>query len=162
MGVYSVRGFAASTGTAASDLAIANLWNPDANQRLEVLEIGLFSAGTTGSAVNLARTTTEGTAGSTVTPDADNCWDTHDVPASGCRLGLSLFSAQPTKATGRLMAIQLRDTGATVAGSSSIGFVWTSPYGIWVPPGTGLCITSKDSDFVQFSTAEVYFVWEEN
>jgi len=153
MGVYSVRGFSAATA-ATADHCIAELWNPHASKRISLLEVGLFKAGAgaANDSLYLCRTTAKGTAGSTVTPDADNAWLGDTAPVSGATMELSAFSVQPTKATPNLF-------GWVAAASAGSGFIWPTPRGLQIPFGTGLALCIRAA--AAWPTSEVYFEWEE-
>lgn len=155
MATYSVYGLSAAT-VATVDHAVAQLWNPDAADAIRVLEVHFQRSGITGiGRCHLTATTAEGTAGSTVTPDADNCWDDPATPPSGARLTLAAFSVQPTLAAPRLWAAAMR----AVTGSEGVGFMWTSAQGITVPPGRGLALVQSEVEITPAST--VTFVWDE-
>lgn len=162
MSTYSVRGFSANTGT-TYPAPICAVWNPDATESVKVVECGVFMAGlrtgTTQNSPVLYRTTAQGTAGSTVTPDADNAWDDLVAPASGLVLDLALFSVAPTTASPPLWAMQCG--GNTATGSAGLGFQWASSRGILVPPGTGLMIGATMNGVNLWPASECYFVWEE-
>jgi hypothetical protein len=153
MAVYSVRGLSVATA-ASADQAVANLWNPDSTKRLTVLELGLSKtgAGTAADSLYVARTTTRGTQVVTATPDGDNTWlNDGETPPSGAVLDTD-WSAEPTKQSPGLFGW----AASAVAGS---GFVWPTPRGIIVNPGTGLCIVSRAA--TAWPVSEAYFVWEE-
>ena len=121
MAVYSVRAFT-GTFTAASPRPIAYLWNQDASQRIQLIEFGIYLAGVIGGGTGsyaLNYTSTKGTPVSTVTPDADNCWDGHDAPPSGAVLDIGQYTADPT-VVDALSATRL----GTVAGSAGQGVVF--------------------------------------
>jgi hypothetical protein len=151
--IYSVRGVTAATATTA-DVAIASLWNPDSTDSITVYEIGIFKtgAGAAGDSFYVERITTRGTAGSTVTPDADNAWGNLVAPPSGALLDLASYSVQPTSSTPPLFGF----VAAAVAGS---GIIWPTPRGIKIPPGAGLSIAQRVA--TAWPASEVYFVWEE-
>lgn len=153
MGVYSVRGFTAATA-ATADVAIASLWNPDSTDSITVLEIGLFKAGagTANDSLYIERITARGTAGSTVTPDADNAWGNLVTPPSGALLDLASYSGQPTSSTPPLF-------GWVAAAAAGSGFQWPTPRGIKIPPGAGISIAQRAATI--WPTSEVYFIWEE-
>lgn len=153
MSVYSARGFTAATAATANHV-LANLWNPDSAKRIKVLEIGCFKAGAgaANDSVYVTRCTTIGTPGSTVTPDADNAWVGDDPPSSAATVGLAAFTVQPTLATPQLW-------GWVAAAVAASGFIWPTPRGIEIPPGTGLAIAQRAA--TAWPTSEVYFVWEE-
>jgi hypothetical protein len=150
---FSARGVTVAT-VATVDHAIAALWNPDSLKRIKMFEVGLFktTAGTAADSIYITRITTQGTAGSVITPDADSAWNGDDVPASGALLNLAAFSVQPTRGAPGLFGW----VAPTVAAS---GFVWPTPRGIWIPPGTGLAICQRVATI--WPVSEVYFAWEE-
>lgn len=150
---YSVRGFTAATA-ATADHTIFSLWNPDATDSLSVFELGIFKAGagTANDSVYICRITARGTAGSTVTPDADNAWGNLVVPPSGALLDLAAFTVQPTKSTPNIFGW----VAAAVVGS---GIVWATPRGIKIPPGAGLAVVQRAATI--WPTSEVYISWEE-
>lgn len=153
MALYSVRGFTAATA-ATADHAIFSVWNPDSLKRITLVEMGLFKAGAgaANDSLYVCRITTRGTAGSTVTPDADNAWQGDDVPASGFLLDLAAFSAQPTKASPNLF-------GWVASAVAASGFIWPTPRGIAIPAGTGIAIVQRAA--TAWPTSEVYAVVEE-
>jgi hypothetical protein len=153
MSVFSARGFTAATA-ATADHAITTLWNPDSAKRIKLIEAGLFKAGagTSGDSLYMIRTSTRGTAGTTVTPDADNAWDGDDIPSSGALMDLAAFSGQPT--------LQGPGLFGWVAGAASAsGFIWPCPRGIWIPPGKGIALCQRAATI--WPTSEAYFEWEE-
>lgn len=153
MSIFSVRGFTAATA-ATADHCLAELWNPDANKSIRVLEMGVFKAGAgaANDSIYVCRTTAEGTEGSNVAPDADNAWEGDDTPASAAVLNLAAFSVQPTRATPPMF-------GWVAAAVAAGGFVWPTPRGIRIGPGTGIAICQRAA--TAWPTSEVYFVWEE-
>jgi len=152
-GIYSARGFTAATA-ATADHIIANLHDPDDADTITVLEIGCFKsgAGAAADSIYVCRTTDRGTAGSTVTPDADNAWGNQVIPPSGALLDLAAFTVQPTRGTPGMF-------GWVAANVAASGFVWPCPRGIKIPPGDGLCIAQRAA--TAWPGSEVYFVWEE-
>ena len=155
MGVYSVRGFTTATASAADETVCA-LWNPHATRRIQVLEFGVYRTGITGLIPTIDGITARGTAGSTVTPDADNGWDTDDTPPSGVLLDLAAYSVAPTFAAPRLFGARLG--GGTGSGGS--GYVWVFASGLALPPSRGLALRSRAVEV--WTASEVYYVWEEN
>lgn len=153
MGVYSVVG--TSVVASANNEPGMAVWNPHSTRRVVVSELGFYKNGTGGDRFNLRRTTTRGTPGSTVTPDADNAWDLDDTPPSGVLLDLGDFTSLPTFASPDLSATILN----TVTGSPGMGMVWTFPGGLWIPPGTGVAVMANSS---LFAPSECYAVWEES
>jgi len=159
MAVYSAAGRTTATAATANH-AVFQFWNPDAAQRVLLLETGFYWAGAppAGSpGFYMVRTTTIGTAAAVVTPDADNAWDRQDVPPSGATIRLGAFSVQPTLATPQLFG----HTSAAVAGQNGTGYVWVFGHApLTVPPGTGVAVVQRISNATPIS--EVYVVFEEN
>ena len=156
MRCFSVRGFTAATAGLAANDVVAQLWNPSADDRLWVVEIGMWRGGTVGPRCTLQRTSAQGTAGSTVTPDADNAWDGETTaPATGAVLNLAAFSVQPTLVTPSL------EGSVFVGGTGTTGFgtTWNMEPGVCVPPGSGLAIVATNT--AAYSTSEIYVVWVE-
>lgn len=128
---------AANTGTA--EHVIIQIWNPHATQWCRLIEYGVcFRAGapTASAGFHFRRSTARGTAGSTVTPTIENDIRRQTAPVSGFLIDLALFSAQPTLATGNLGP----SWGFPAVIAS--GVMMPVPYGLWVPPGTGLCFAN--------------------
>jgi hypothetical protein len=159
--VYSVRGFTAATATTGDPLVFAQLWNPDATENLRVMEFGVFCTAIAAGqhAPQLVRSTTRGTPGSTVTPDADNSWDNLVAPQTGALLDLALFSANPTRSSPELLGWNI--SGGVSTGGGGMGWVWSSPIGMLVPPGTGVVLQANVTGATAWAASEVYFVWEE-
>jgi hypothetical protein len=155
MNVYYVRGFTAATAATANHV-IAELWNPGtvAGRRIELFEVGIFKAGagTANDSIYLERTTARGTAGSTVTPDADNAGQADSTPPSGALLDLAAFTVQPTLATPGMYGW----VAPAVAGA---GIILPLPRGIVIPSGTGLAIVQRAATI--WPTSEVTFVFED-
>lgn len=152
MAFFSVNGL--TVATAATDAhAICAIWNPDSLKRIWVHEVSIFAAAAPGAGAGfeIRRTTTRGTAGSTVTPDADNAHEDGDVPASGFLLDLAAYSAQPTTQTPALM-------GFVFAAVAASGIVMPLRR-IVVPPGTGLALVNRAA--IAVPASEVGFVVEE-
>ena len=156
MRCFSVRGFTAATAGLAANDAVAEFWNPSADVRCWVVEVGLWRGGTVGPRCTLQRTSARGTAGSTVTPGSANAWDGEaTAPITGAVLDLSAFSVQPTLATPAL------EGSVFVGGTGTEGFgnTWNSEPGICVQPGSGIAIIATNT--AAYSTCEVYVVWTE-
>lgn len=153
MSIYYVRGFTAATA-ATADHAIAQLWNPSGTKRIRALEIGIFKAGAgaANDSLYLCRTTTIGTVGSTVTPDADNSAEGDVAPDSGATLGLAAYTVQPTKATPALYGW----VAPVVAGA---GIIIPLARPIVIPPGTGLCLAQRVA--TAWPVSEVTYVFED-
>lgn len=152
MPIFYVRGVTAATATTA-DHVLAALFNPSPTKRITVLEITLFetAAANTGDSLWVQRTSTQGTAGSSVSPTATNSSSGDAVPDSGAVLGLAAYSVQPTLRTPQLWAWSVPSlTGA--------GFIW-NPRGIVIPVGEGLAITQRVASIAPI--AEVTFVFED-
>lgn len=153
MSVFSVRGRTAAT-TATLDHTVAQLWNPHTTSRIAVLEFGLCcTAGpAAGASIYLRRTTSTGTAGSTVTPAIQQGFQRDCVPQSGCLLYLAAFTVQPGFETYGFM-------GWVFANVAASGLIYPIPRGIEIPPGTGLAIVTAAAIAIPIS--EVWFQWEE-
>lgn len=150
---YYVRGFTVATA-ATADHAIFGVWNPSSTRRIRLLEWAIFKAGagTANDSGRWVRTTARGTAGSTVTPDADNAADGASVPPSGFLLDLSAYSVQPTKATPDMIGW----VAPAVAGA---GIDLPVPRGIWIPAGTGLVYYQRAATI--WPTSEVWVCVED-
>lgn len=153
MAIYYVRGFTAATA-ATADHAICALWNGSGSKRIKVFEFAIFKAGAgaANDSFKIERITTQGTAGSTVTPDADNSIEADATPDSGAVLNLAAFSAQPTRSTPALYGW----VAPAVAGA---GLIIPFPRGISIPPGTGLAVTQRAA--TAWPTSEVSFGFED-
>jgi hypothetical protein len=153
MSLYSVNGLTVATA-ATVDHAIAAIWNPDANRRIWAHEVSIFAAAApgAGSGFELRRITARGTAGSTVTPDADNAHEANVAPASGFLLDLATYSAQPTLATPPL------GLGFVFAAVAASGIVMPLRR-IMIPAGTGLALVNRAAIIVP--ACEVSWVIEE-
>lgn len=154
MGIYQVNGTTAATA-ATDQHALAEIWNPSATRWIEILEFQCFAFAAPGAGAGfiIRRATAKGTAGSTVTPTAEYHTLRQAAPDSGFTLELAAFSVQPTLATG-----DLSPTGVFAAVAAS-GFVFPLPYGISVPPGTGVCIVNRAA--IAIPTCEVGFTVRE-
>lgn len=153
--IHYVSGNSGAIASSSDGEPHAVLWNPAANRQIKVLEVSQFIRDFDVAGLNwyLARTTTRGTPGSTVTPDADNSAHQDSAPPSGALLDLCEFSVLPTFATPNLASL-----GAIHREGS--GFLALFPRGIWVPPGTGLAIRFRTS--VAFGTgSEISYVFED-
>jgi hypothetical protein len=151
MADYYVRGFTAATAATANHV-IACLHNPSGSRRITVVEFGIFKAGagTANDTGYLCRTTTAGTAGSTVTPDADNAEAGDAAPDSGALLNLAAFTVQPTLASPGMYGW----AAPAVAGA---GVIIPLPRGITLAPGTGLAFVQRAA--TAWPTSEVNFVF---
>lgn len=119
-----------------------------------VVEFAIFKAGAgaASDSVKIERITARGTAGSTVTPDADNSGMADATSPAGALLDLAAYSVQPTRAAPALYGW----VAPAVAGA---GIIIPFPRGIWVPPGTGLALTQRAATV--WPTSEVTFVFED-
>ena len=142
------------TSTAAANECACNLWNPHSVRSLWVIEF-MFSRDSNPSAIDvlrLCRTTTQGTAGSTVTPDLDNDFEREVTPNTGASLGLSNFSVEPTLQTPELYSLAFELTGEHQFMN------WVFPdQGIRVGPGTGLGLFSTGAIAISPSTVSFRF-----
>lgn len=150
---HYVRGFTAATAATVNH-AIATLWNPSGSRRIKVVEVAIFKAGagTANDSLYLNRITARGTAGSTVTPDADNSSEADSTSPAGMLLDLAAFTVQPTLASPGMYGW----VAAAVAGA---GIGIPVPRGIWIPPGAGLAILQRAATI--WPTSEVSFVVED-
>lgn len=156
MATYYVRGVNAGQSTAATDQVLAALWNPHASRRIRVVEASLFwpDFDVAGAGMYISRTTTRGTPGSTVTPDADNADDGATSPPSGALLDLSVFTVQPTLATPPVAI------GGPVHTGNGSGFLAEFPRGFWLPPSQGIAIVWRTAGTMS-GLAEVSYVFED-
>lgn len=152
MSQYTTRALSAATAATADNTALC-VWNPDTAKRIKLVEFGCFcvTAPGAGAGLVLARQTTRGTPGATVTPDADNAWDADDIPASGFLLDTT-HSAQGTKQTPPLW-------GWVASGAIGAGIIWPTPRGIYIPPGAGLSFQNRAA--IAFPASEFYVTIEE-
>ena len=148
---YSVSGRNAATG-ASVDQAGAVLWNASAIKVIYCREISGFTSSAVAWALQLIRTSTRGTPGSTVTPDIDNNRDRLLAPQSTCVLDLGLFSSAPTVQGPAMARTHL---GAVIG--SAFGWIFDPP--IAIPAGTGLAIANVPA--TASPTVDWTFVWEE-
>ena len=152
MAIFSVRGRGTNTSGNIGD-CIGQLWNDDATETITVVEFWVWRGGLTGNRVEMCRSTARGTAGSTVTPDADNAWDNLAGPTTSVLLDLPSFTTDPTVAGPALM------NWNNATGTDSMGIAWATAGGINVPPGTGIAFLSLTATV--YTASEVTFVWEE-
>jgi hypothetical protein len=149
---YAVGGRSAATAATADHVAAA-LWNPSSTKKIKVREIWVFKTVATADNHALRRITARGTPGSTVTPDASNCFETPRVaPASGALLDLAAYTVQPT-----LTGVNLARANLPAAIGS--GFIWVFTEPIEIPPDEGLAITTPVATILQPS--DFTFVWDE-
>lgn len=151
MARYAVGGRSAATA-ATADTVAASLWNPHASVRLRVFEIWICKTVATIDNHGIRRTTTRGTAGSTVTPVIANNFQRSVAPVSGALLDLALFSAQPT-----LDGVNIGRWNLPAA--IGAGVIWTFPEPVEVGPGAGLAIVTPPAVILQPS--DITYVWEE-
>lgn len=149
---YSVGGRSANTAATANHVAAA-LWNPSTAFNIYVREIWVTKTVATADNHQLNYITTRGTAGSTVTPDADNDFSRAAVPPSGALLDLAAYSVQPTLQT---PALDRRNLPATVGSALLFDF---RDYPVMVRPGQGLAVGTPVATILQAS--DFTFVWDE-
>jgi hypothetical protein len=140
-----------STGALADNVGCA-LWNPHATMDLTVDEIHFFNTVATVSNPGVVRTTTRGTAVTTVTPDIDN----HALRLLDRITGAVLdvdYSADPTVSGPYLARYNLP---AVIGSGLMLSF---APRGIRVPAGTGLALASPVA--VATTSMDVTYVWHE-
>lgn len=148
---FMVRGRTVATA-ATPGLAIATLWNPHATTRLTVHEIWFCAsfAPASSAAIEIRRTTTKGTPGSTVTPTAANDIEGAIAPQSGAVLDINVYTVVPTITANALGAW-------TLGAAAGAGLIMPFPRGIEIPAGAGLAIVTANSVIVPIS--DVTFVW---
>lgn len=135
----------------ASPEPLAVLWNPSTTRTLYVTRVEIVGEAGASMQRALIRTSTRGTPGSTVTPDADNSYSRDAAPPSGALLDCSDFTVVPTTQGPELW----RFASGAVTGSG------TDIYNrkpIEVPPGTGL---SAHHNGGTPTPATVTFHWKE-
>lgn len=144
---YLIGGRTAATAATARHVA-ACLWNPSAAKRvrLHALWVAVTSAGVANIAV--ARTTTRGTPGSTVTPDIDNDTERGLAPPSGFVLDLAAYTVQPTVDA----SDPIRWNLPAVVGA---GVILPFRVPIEIPGGTGLAILTPTA--VVFPASDITF-----
>ena len=148
---YRVAGRSVVSSGAGADAVGCALWNPHATMDLTVDEVHFFLTTATVTNPGLVRTTTRGTATTTVTPDIDNHDERLLAPITGALLDLD-YSADPTIAGPYLHRLNL----PAVVGT---GFMWVFARGIRVPAGTGLALATPVAVLLQ--PGDVTYVWHE-
>lgn len=152
---YTVGGLTVASAATANH-GVCMLWNPSGSKRLTVMAFGIVAVAApgAGSGIRVVRATARGTAGSTVTPDADNRGDGTVAPQTGAVLDLATYTGQPTIASPALEAWVL----AAVIGSGVI-LPLNNGQGYDILPGTGLAIVNRAA--IAVPACEVFFTWEE-
>jgi hypothetical protein len=142
-----VGGRTAATAATLRHVAAA-LWNPSASKRVRVW--GVWVCITTAGVANLAiaRTTTRGTPGSTVTPDIDNEVERAAASPAGVLLDLAAFTVQPT-----VDASDLHRWNLPAAIGAGVMLPFRRP--IEVPAGGGLALITPTA--VIFPASDVTF-----
>lgn len=152
MGRYSVSGRSVATSATANEPA-AMLWNGSGAKDIRVREIQWTKVTGTLDRMQIARFSTRGTPGSTVTPDIDNDYDRLLGPPSGCTLDLGDFTG--TAAVIQDPALATINLPGVVATGFSL--IFDPP--IRVPAGTGLAVATPTAAAVV--AGDVVFVWDE-
>lgn len=153
MRAYSAGGRTAATAATANHAGAA-LWNASTTKSIFVTVISWSKTVATADNLGLVRITTRGTAGSTVTPVAQNDADFDQAPPSGALLDLAAYTVQPTISSAT--AYQFRwNLPATVG----CGFILALPDVIEIPAGGGLCLVTPPATILQ--PADVSFFWRE-
>lgn len=155
---FAVAGLSGATAATANHFS-CNLWNPSATRSLWLVEMHMEQDGQAAQVPLRCfnRSTTRGTAGSTVTPVSANDSGNELTPDTGAVLDMSTFSVQPTIAAGPLIRAQWVAGSSVVQGSSTTYIL--PGRGIRVPPGTGVGWTTETA--VVFPTTRYYFVFYE-
>lgn len=151
MARYAVGG---RTAAGTQNEPLGALWNPHASIDLHVLFWSIDVAIAAATRFFLARITTRGTPGSTVTPDADNALDRRASPASGALLDLADYTVNPTIETPPLERFEI---------SAPLGSAIWKSYDplrpLLVPAGTGLCLMENNEGTP--GTLDMTFMWRE-
>lgn len=113
--------------------AAATIWNPHASARIWMAQFAVCITTAGVANIALARTTTRGTAGSTVTPDLDNSIERDTAAPSGFLLDLAAYTVQPTVDGSDLVRWNL-----PAAIGAGVIFPFQEP--IVIPPSTGLAV----------------------
>jgi hypothetical protein len=146
---YYVGGAGAAPSTVPE--SIATLWNPHGTKALYVVSMAWARESGTGTVTMiLIRVSARGTAGSTVTPDADNHVNRRASPASGAILDLADYTVAPTEEGPDLWRWHCDRP------QSGIEVFFRQP--IVVPAGTGLNLKEAAGTA---SPASVWFGWDE-
>lgn len=137
-----------TAGAGSTTLPIGSLYTV-AGCRPRLLEVGVFNSTTTALAVKLARLTSTGTQGSTITASYED-----DDAQTVLSTAKDTHTVAPTIASGSL---RQADIGAAIGA----GVIWTfSGDGAAIPAGTangiGICIATGTGQI-----CDVYFVWRE-
>jgi hypothetical protein len=146
---YSVAAVTATTAEAGEPYAA--LWNPSSSISLHVTWLSWFGLSTSGSQLQIARISTRGTPGSTITPGSDNSWDRTAAPPSGALLDLANYTAAAT-----VDAVLMQTNTSPRNGAGMVLFL---AKGITVPPGTGLAMICPAA--MTTGGYEVAFGWRE-
>lgn len=156
--IYYVDGLGGPIVTAAANECMGALWNPAGTRRIRVYSASLIMRDwdAPDNTMYLQRITTRGTAGATITPDADNSEDGVSVPPSGFLLDVAEYSVQPTRAAAILYGAFAFPPASSSSDTGS-GFVLPLPRGILLKPGTGLGIFEKNGALFS-GTWDVNFV----
>lgn len=149
---YSVAGRNAATG-ATADQPAATLWNASSAKIIYLREVSGFTSSAVAWAMELIRTSTRGTPGSTVTPDIDNDRDRLKTPVSACVLDLGFYTSTMPVVEGPALA--RCHLGAVIG--SAFGFTFNPP--IAIPAGTGVACANAPA--TAGPTVDFTFVWEE-
>lgn len=129
----------ASTGktsalTATVDHCVAEVWNPSSTKRIKVLQLHVVATAATAGELGIKRTSAKGTAASTITPVANNEYESIAAPVSAHTLELGAFSVQPTLKTQPYM--HSWETAAAIGS----GVMWVFDQEVEIPAGEGLAI----------------------
>lgn len=154
---FSVAGF--GSAPAGVPATYGGLHNPSTTKDIWVVECGIWHAAIGGSRHTICVSTQRGTAGSTVTPGADNCLDGDDAPQSGALLDLGAYSAEPSAfGTPRLLSYHKQ---GTATGSEGAGYVWAFPLGLRIGPNDQKTFFIRDEGATTPGAYWVYFVFTE-
>lgn len=150
---FSVAGRSAAT-TATANHCGGALWNPSATKSIFVTQLSGSKTVATVDNIGLVRISARGTAGSTVTPVAQNDYSFDAVPPSGALLDLGAYTAQPTIVAAGAY-IWKWNTPAAIGS----GFILPFPKPLEIPAGAGLAIVTPPAVILQ--PYDYTFWWEE-
>lgn len=148
---FSVGGRTVATAATVNH-AGAQLWNPSTTKSIFVTQIAWAKTVGTVDNLGLVRSTARGTAGSTVTPTAQNDIDFDTAP--GALLDLAAFTVQPTLSSATAYMFRW-NLPATIGA----GFVLPLPRPIEIPTVSGLVLLTPPAVILQ--PGDVSFWWDE-
>jgi hypothetical protein len=127
---------------------IGALWNPSGSVKLRVRKVEVM--GGTAMKVWVSRISTQGTRGTTTTPDGDNAFQRGEAPASGATLDRGDYTANPTEQGPPMLA-------GHISGQNGCQIGWWLEQPIIVGPGTGLAVWCNTTH----TAMSLAFEWDE-